>query len=188
MAPFARIIALFTVLATYMGVCQGYFNAKTMIVPQTTANTPREPHPLQPARLKPNPRMITAVAPSMALLGNGHYVMEYSIYFLQQAQRNHQQNGDMFKRGVFAIDPPLPICETCDSGGKPVRSTSVSNSNLSSIPCSTISYSVSRSCQDIPFLSSLPCVLLTGRKGVFRSPPPSSKFCFNTNYTGCVHV
>jgi hypothetical protein len=161
MAPFTHIIALFAVLATDGGVCQGYFDAKTIMVPHTTASTLPEPHPLQPAHLKPKPSMITAVAPSMALLGNDRFAMEYSIHFVQQGQENHQQDWDIFKRGVFASDPPLPTCVTCDGAGKPVTSTSVSNSNSSSIPCSTIPYSVSRSC-DIPWTSKVPCTLLTG--------------------------
>ena len=109
---------------------------------------PTIPHHLSPTDYelwtKPQPSMITAIAPSMAIMGQGFAAIEYSIHFNNRAAPRHQHGQGIFKRGVFANDPPLSTCQSCDANGRPIgtAATSYSGTGFTSTPCSTIPYSV----------------------------------------------
>ena len=92
---------------------------------------------------RPPPSMITAIAPSMAMMANGEAVLQYSIHFHNHAAGQHQLGQGIFKRGVFANDPPLSTCQQCSNGTPLPHSVTFNQTGFTSIPCSTIPYSVS---------------------------------------------
>ncbi len=127
----------------------GFYDAGDATVPKTLpAYVPTLPHHLLPTTYEPwtkaRPSLITAVAPSMALMGQGVPVLEYSVHFNNPAAAGHQHGQGLFRRGVFANDAPLSTCQQCDSNGRPITTPStVNGTDFTSTPCSTIPYSVS---------------------------------------------
>ena len=145
---FLNLLKSIVVLWPLLSYCYHDHGDATVLI--TTPYVPPIPHHLSPTHYelytKPRPSMITAVAPSMAIMGHGFSALEYSIHFQNQAAPRHQQGQGIFKRGVFASDPPLSTCLQCDSNGRPITppSTTINGTGFSSTPCTTIPYSVSR--------------------------------------------
>ena len=139
---------LIVVLSLLSASSIAFYDVGDVTIPTTTAYVRTIPHHLSPTDYElwtqPKPSMITAIAPSMALMGQNYAGVEYSIHFANRAAPHHKQGHGIFKRGVFANDPPLSTCQSCDSNGRPIATptTSYSATNSTSIPCSTIPYSV----------------------------------------------
>jgi hypothetical protein len=145
MATSSRVLTVLAFLATYT---IAYYDAGDATIPTTTAYVPPvTQHHLLPTDYelwtKPRPSMITAVAPSLAMLGEG-FALEYSIHFNNQAPPRYQQQQGILKRGVFASDPPLSTCQQCDPDGRPILTptTNINGTGFTSTPCSTIPYTV----------------------------------------------
>ena len=87
------------------------------------------------------PSMITAVAPSVTLVGNGTHQTMYSLHYHRYFSKTRQGKGMFDKRGVFSGDPPIATCNPCGDDGvyTPVALTTTSNS----LPCTTHTYHVS---------------------------------------------
>ena len=138
------------VLALLAASALAFYDAGDATIYTTTpAYVPTAPHHLLPTAYEPwtkaRPSMITAIAPSMALMGHGVPALEYSVHFNNPAAARHQHGHGLFKRGVFANDPPLSTCQQCDNNGRPITSPSgLNGTGFTSTPCSTIPYSVSR--------------------------------------------
>lgn len=90
--------------------------------------------------------LISAVAPLVTAKPNGGYETYYSMHYNRgaPAQRDRLGKG-IFKRGVFADDPPFPTCTPCDgSGSASITRTFNGSTTFSSAPeCTTIPYNVS---------------------------------------------
>jgi hypothetical protein len=118
------------------------------ILTVTAAYTPPVPRHLSSTDYElftnPQPSMITAVAPSMAIMCQGIQSLEYSIHFNDRGALYHQQAQGIFKRGVFATDPLISTCQSCDVYGRPITrpNTQITGTGGSSIPCSAIPYDV----------------------------------------------
>lgn len=82
------------------------------------------------------PSMITAVSPAVTIAPNGTRETVYSLHHHRLFQRTRQGRG-IFKRGVFANDPPISTCRPCGGSG---NATSVSSTTTSS--CITKTYHV----------------------------------------------
>lgn len=166
-----------------------FYDAGDATIPTTTpAYVPTVPHHLLPTSYEPwtkaRPSMITAIAPSMALMGHGVPILEYSVHFNNPAAAGHQHGHGLFKRGVFASDPPLSTCQQCDSNGRPSTTpNTIDGTGFTSTPCSTIPYSVSlkrASCLEILMmirvysarLLHLQAFASTRITQAFSSPPP----------------
>ncbi|KAJ9614366.1 hypothetical protein H2200_002502 [Cladophialophora chaetospira] len=103
------------------------------------------------------PSMITAVAPSVTLVGNGTHETLYSLHYHHYFHKTRQGRGKFDKRGVFSGDPPVATCTPCGGDSAPTVTSSTS-----AVSCTTHHY-----------------------HGVFDLPPSStSAACYNTNYTG----
>ncbi|KAL6241684.1 hypothetical protein RBB50_011466 [Rhinocladiella similis] len=107
------------------------------------------------------PSMITAVAPSITIAPNGTRETIYSLHYHHYFSKTREGRG-LFKRGVFAGDPPVSTCTPCGgaaSSGSPAGTTS------SILSCTTHTY-----------------------LGVFRSPDPQTpkSVCLNGNYSGAL--
>ena len=142
----AMLTYLIAFLSLLVASTFAFYDVGDATIPTTPAYVPTIPHHLSPTAYelwtKPRPSMITAIAPSMALMGHG---IQYSIHFNHQAAPRHQQDHGVFKRGVFASDPPLSTCQQCDSNGRPITtgSKTINGTGFTSTPCSTIPYTVS---------------------------------------------
>jgi hypothetical protein len=139
--------AFFVLAALCATLSSAYYDHGDATIPKTTYYPPTIPHHMSPTDYelwtKPRPSMITGIAPSMEIMGHGLSALRYSIHFQGQAAHGHQQQHGIFKRGVFASDPPLSTCQSC-SNGTPIRPSTTSNATgFTSTPCSTIPYSVS---------------------------------------------
>lgn len=86
------------------------------------------------------PSMITAIAPSMTLVGIGIPETMYSMHYHQHFRRTRQGKGKFDKRGVFANDPPLATCTVCGTDGLPAPTSTTANVSAS---CTTHHYHVS---------------------------------------------
>ncbi|KAL2405669.1 hypothetical protein ABEF95_005679 [Exophiala dermatitidis] len=106
------------------------------------------------------PSMITAVAPSITIAANGTRETLYSLHYHHYFSKTRQGKG-LFKRGVFANDPPIATCTPC--GGAVSTGNSSSSSTTPTASCTTHYY-----------------------HGVFQYPDPASttSYCYNSNYTG----
>ncbi|KIW14316.1 hypothetical protein PV08_07098 [Exophiala spinifera] len=163
MASFYFTLAV-VIVATLLHASHGYvdFGATTLpfngpiLVPTPRPNQLPIDHDF---RFEILPSMITAVAPSITIAPNGTREIVYSLYYHQYFSKTRQGRG-LFRRGVFANDPPISTCTPC---GGAVSSSGPSGTTSSSISCTTHAY-----------------------LGVFRSPDPQapSSVCLNSNYTG----
>lgn len=85
------------------------------------------------------PSMITAVAPSVTIAANGTRETLYSLHYHQYFIKTRQGKG-LFKRGVFANDPPISTCTPCGRIGSSSRTSTTSTFTQS---CTTHTYDVS---------------------------------------------
>lgn len=82
--------------------------------------------------------MITAVAPSITIGSNGTVHTMYSLHYHQYFTKTREGKG-LFKRGVFASDPPIATCTPCGGGTSITGTVSYS----STVSCTTHTYLVS---------------------------------------------
>ncbi len=87
------------------------------------------------------PSMITAVAPSVTLVGNGTHQTMYSLHYHHYFSKTRQGKGMFDKRGVFSGDPPVATCNPCGTDGVYTPTAPALTSN--SVPCTTHTYHVS---------------------------------------------
>ncbi|EXJ83098.1 hypothetical protein A1O1_06716 [Capronia coronata CBS 617.96] len=144
---------------TYAFVDLGY---STLPYEPLHVPTPR-PHQLPSGtdlRYELLPSMITAVAPSITISSNGTRETLYSLHYHHYFSKTRQGKG-LFKRGVFASDPPIATCTPCDGSGSSITASSTTASTTAS--CTTHQY-----------------------HGVFQFPDPAltTSYCYNSNYTG----
>ena len=94
-------------------------------------------------RYAPFQSHLTAIAPSVRLLGNGSFATSWSMHSHSEPTRTIEHVG-LKRRGVLAprgILPPIPTCRQCDRNGN-----SLSNGNSTddgSPTCSVTEYDVS---------------------------------------------
>lgn len=112
------------------------FGVETFLSASVFDQTAR-PHQL-PTDLRQEllPSMITAVSPSITLASNGTRETVYSLHYHKFFQRTRQGRG-IFKRGVFANDPPISTCKPCGGSGDATSTSSTTTS-----PCVTKTYHV----------------------------------------------
>jgi hypothetical protein len=136
-------------LLLLVSISEAYFDAGDATLPPL-----REPtvsishHILQaewPQATQRYGSMILEVAPLITQRAEMDEEMLYSMHLRHGAPERRTRMGQgVFKRGVFASDPPFPTCKKCggvDNGG--VSGTSVFTSRFSTAPeCKTIPYNV----------------------------------------------
>jgi hypothetical protein len=92
--------------------------------------------------------LISAIAPLTTPAPDGRRQTLYSVYYNRGAIEAQQRVGKgVFKRGVFADDPPFPTCLDCGIGGTGSFTRPFSSRTASSgaPECKTIPYNVSYS-------------------------------------------
>ncbi|KIW93374.1 uncharacterized protein Z519_05979 [Cladophialophora bantiana CBS 173.52] len=160
MSPFHSFVLFAGVL---FHITYGYvdFGSLTLPIEPIYQPTPR-PNQLPgdyDLRYEVLPSMITAVAPSVTIAGNGSHQTMYSLHYHHYFSKTRQGRGIFDKRGVFASDPPIATCTPCGGGTVSYSGSSTASSTLS---CTTITY-----------------------HGVFDFPPSTTgAYCYDTNYSG----
>ncbi|KEF58398.1 uncharacterized protein A1O9_06324, partial [Exophiala aquamarina CBS 119918] len=135
------------------------FGTETIIISSYFHPTPI-PHQLPTdLRQELHPSMITAVSPAVTIAANGTREMLYSLHYHDLFKRTRQGRG-IFKRGVFANDPPISTCKPCGGSGSGDGASSPSTTTSS---CVTKTY-----------------------LGVFQYPDPAdpTSYCYDSNYSG----
>ena len=115
----ASLNILLALLSIYVRSVYTYIDFGAATLPLATAHIPTIPHRWHPQDQTAHiagTAMITAIAPSLSVLQNGVLETYYSMHFQNQVPRDGVGKG-VFKRGVFADDPPFPTCEACDANG-----------------------------------------------------------------------
>lgn len=87
------------------------------------------------------PSMITAIAPSTTMASNGTFDTLYSMHYHDYFVRSHQGKG-VFKRGVFASDPPIATCTPCGYQGMTSPANGTTGSTGSTATCTLSTYLV----------------------------------------------
>jgi len=93
-------------------------------------------------RYAPFQSHLTAVAPSMRLLGNGSFATSWSTHLHLEPTRTTEHLG-LKRRGVLAppgILPPIPTCRQCDRNGNPLSNGNTTDDG--SPTCSITEYDV----------------------------------------------
>lgn len=141
------------------------FGTETLISPSYFDPTPI-PHQL-PTDLRQEvfPSMITAVSPTITIAPNGTREMLYSLHYHDLFKRTREGRG-VFKRGVFADDPPFSTCRQC--GGD----NSASGSSTTTSSCTVITYHVSYNGN--LELQSTDCYLRASFNFLIRRPQPNT--------------
>lgn len=118
MAPLARILAVACLLLpcfSYVDLGQGQVNTPDYI-PRIAIPRPWQLPPDEEMQIDTLPSMITAIAPSTTMASNGTFETMYSMHYHDYFVRSRQGTG-IFKRGVFASDPPIATCTPCGFQG-----------------------------------------------------------------------
>lgn len=131
-----------------------YLNHGDATLPKIERHIPTIPHHLsrpQYARATgAAPSLISAIAPLVTQAPDGERMTLYSMYYNRGAVEAQQRVGKgIFKRGVFADDPPFPTCSPCGDFDGSEGLTSTFNGSTSSRgepECKTIPYNVSIHC------------------------------------------
>lgn len=139
------------VLLLWAAETSAYLNHGDATLPKFHEHIPTIPHHLsrrEYARVTAaNPSLIVAIAPLVTAKPHGGHETLYSMYYNRGAVDGQKRMGKgLFKRGVFADDPPFPTCTQCGPGGGTGGTTSTFNgsTSVSSEPeCKTIPYFVS---------------------------------------------
>jgi hypothetical protein len=139
----AQFLSFTLVIASLFHVVCGYvdFGDATLPFEPLLIPTPRPnqlPHDYD-LRYEILPSMITAVAPSITLAPNGTRETIFSLHYHHYFTKTRQGRG-LFKRGVFANDPPISTCTPC---GGAATSSSTSTTRTSTASCTTHTYDVS---------------------------------------------
>ncbi|KIW39767.1 uncharacterized protein PV06_08352 [Exophiala oligosperma] len=138
------LVAVLIVTTLLFSVSHGYvdfgdatlpFN-EPLLIPTLRPNQLPIDHDL---RFEILPSMITAVAPSITVAPNGTRETVYSLHYHHYFSKTRQGRG-LFKRGVFANDPPVSTCTPC---GGAVSSSAPSGTTSSVLSCTTHTYLVS---------------------------------------------
>ncbi|EXJ69371.1 uncharacterized protein A1O5_07407 [Cladophialophora psammophila CBS 110553] len=117
MSPFHSFVLLAGVL---FHIAYGYVDFGSLTLPFEPIYQPT-PRPNQlpddyDLRYEVLPSMITAVAPSVTIAGNGSHQTMYSLHYHHYFSKTRQGSGIFDKRGVFASDPPIATCTPCGGG------------------------------------------------------------------------
>jgi hypothetical protein len=144
MAPLIHLLAIATFLLpcySYVDLGQGQDNTLDYI--------PRIPVP-RPWQLPPDeemqqvdslPSMITAIAPSTTMASNGTLETMYSMHYHELFVPTRQGTG-IFRRGVFAGDPPVATCTPCGFQGTILTPNATSTNTSPTATCTLKTYLV----------------------------------------------
>ena len=182
----ASVHLLWAVLYAWILGVSAYLDHGDATRPRFEVHIPTIPHHLlQPDHASatvPAQSLISAIAPLVTEAPHGGRQTLYSMYYNRGAVEAQQRIGKgLFKRGVFADDPPFPTCLQCDIGGAGSFTRPFSSGTASSgePECKTIPYNVSlRGCSEDKIYAKV-------LQGVFRTADPRSKvYCFDSSYSG----
>jgi hypothetical protein len=87
------------------------------------------------------PSMITAIAPSTTMASNGTVETLYSMHYHDYFVRRNEGKG-VFKRGVFASDPPIATCTPCGFQGTILPANATMGNTSPTASCTLYTYLV----------------------------------------------
>jgi hypothetical protein len=143
MAPVIHLLAIATLLLpcySYVDLEQGQDNTLDYI-PRIPIPRPWQLPLDEEMQVDDLPSMITAIAPSTTMASNGTletmYRMHYHKYFVPS-----RQGTGIFKRGVFAGDPPMATCTPCGFQGTIVTPNATATNTSPTATCTLKTYLV----------------------------------------------
>lgn len=148
MAPLIHLLIIASLhlpCYSYVDLGQGQDNTLNYV--------PRIPIP-RPWQLPPDedmqqpdsvPSMITAIVPSTTMASNGTLETMYSMHYHELFVFTRQGTG-IFRRGVFAGDPPVATCTPCGFQGTILTPNATGTSTDSTATCTLKKYLVCLTC------------------------------------------
>ena len=143
MTPAIHLIAiatLFLLCYSYVELGQGQDNTPNYI-PRIPVPRPWQLPPDEEMQVNALPSMITAIAPSTTMAANGTFETMYSMHYHEYFVPSRQGTG-IFKRGVFASDPPIATCTPCGFQGTIVTPNATATSTSPTATCTLKTYLV----------------------------------------------
>jgi len=138
---FLTIASLLHICFSYVNLGQGHDNTPDYI---PRIGIPRPWQLPQDEEMQDDtlPSMITAIAPSTTMAANGTFETMYSMYYHDFYVRTAQGTG-IFKRGVFASDPPIATCTPCGFQGTTITPNATATTSTGpTATCTTHIYNV----------------------------------------------
>ena len=143
MALAIHLLAIATLLLpcySYVDLGQGQDNTPDYI-PRIPIPRPWQLPPGEEMQVDTLPSMITAIAPSTTMASNGILETMYSMHYHEYFVPSRQGTG-IFKRGVFAGDPPMATCTPCGFQGTIVTPNATATNTSPTATCTLKTYLV----------------------------------------------